>query len=145
MTLSIGAASENYSAGLYVRYNPYTNSLNQTERTGIVFGSGGVYIDRSQTSLYVTGLINSHVWANTEKTFDVIIYMDRSMLEVYVNGEVSFTSRMYPKYEDSDYLRFFAQGCTLTVSDLTIYTLGSAYADTVTPAYYGNTGSIRNA
>ena len=145
MTLSIGAASENYSAGLYVRYNPYTNSLNQTERTGIVFGSGGVYIDRSQTSLYVTGLINSHVWANTEKTFDVIVYMDRSMLEVYVNGVVSFTSGMYPKYEDSDYLRFFAQGCTLTVSDLTIYTLGSAYTDTVTPAYYGNTGSIRNA
>ena len=52
---------------------------------------------------------------------------------------------MYPKYEDSDYLRFFAEGCTLTVSDLTIYTLGSAYSDTVTPAYYGNTGSIQNA
>lgn len=110
-----------------------------------MFGSNGVYIDRSQTSLYVMGLSNSHVWDNTAGEFDVVVYMDRSMLEVYVNGTVSFTSRMYPKYEDSDYLRFFAEGCTLTVSDLTIYTLGSAYSDTVTPAYYGNTGSIQNA
>lgn len=145
MKLSLSETAETYSAGLYVRFNPYTNSLNQTERTGVVFGSNGVYIDRSQTSLYVMGLGNSHVWDNTAGEFDVVVYMDRSMLEVYVNGTVSFTSRMYPKYEDSDYLRFFAEGCTLTVSDLTIYTLGSAYSDTVTPAYYGNTGSIQNA
>ena len=74
----------------------------------------------------------------------MVIYMDRSMLEVYVNGKVSFTSRLYPKYEDSDYLKFFAEGCSLNVSGLTIYRLGSAYSDTVTPAYYGNTGSIKD-
>ena len=145
MTLTIDSAAADYEAGLYVRYNPYTNSLNQTERTGIVFGSDGVYIDRSQTSLYVTNLINSHVWDNTSKQFDVTVYMDRSMLEVYVNGAVSFTSRMYPKYEDSDYLRFFAENCSLTVTNLQIYRMGSAYSETVTPAYYGNTGSIQDA
>ena len=144
MKLTIENASEAYKAGLYVRYNPYYNSLNQTERTGIVFASDGVYIDRAQTSLYVQGLKNSHVWNDTGKEFDVVIYMDRSMLEVYVNGKVSFTSRLYPKYEDSDYLKFFAEGCSLNVSGLTIYRLGSAYSDTVTPAYYGNTGSIKD-
>ena len=143
MKLNIENAAETYRAGLYVRYNPYYNALNQTERTGIVFGSEGVYIDRAQTSLYVQGLKNSHVWNNADGMYDVIVYMDRSMLEVYVNGEVSFTSRMYPKYEDSDYLKFFAEGCTLQISDLTVYRLGSAYSDSVTPAYYGNTGSIR--
>ena len=65
--------------------------------------------------------------------------------KIYIDGKVSFTSRMYPKYEDSDYLSFFAEGCVLSVSDLTIYRLGSAYSDTVTPAYYGNTGSIKDA
>lgn len=145
MTLNISATAAGYAAGLYVRYNPYTNSLNQTERTGIVFSEKGVYVDRSQTSLYVTNLINSHVWENTQKEFDVVIYMDRSMLEVYVNGTVSFTSRMYPKYEDSDYLRFFADNCSLAVTGLKIYRMGSAYTDMVTPAYYGNTGSIQDA
>lgn len=145
MTLTLSDASAGYKAGLYVRYNPYTDSLNQTERTGIVFSESGVYIDRSQTSLYVTNLINSHVWDNTQKQFDVVIYMDRSMLEVYVNGTVSFTTRMYPKYEDSDYLRFFAENCSLTVTNLQIYRMGSAYSETVTPAYYGNTGSIQDA
>ena len=128
-----------------MRYNPYNNSLNQTERTALVFAENGVYVDRSQTSLYVQGLKNSHVWENTEKEHDVIVYLDRSMLEIYIDGKVSFTSRMYPKYEDSDYLSFFAEGCVLSVSDLTIYRLGSAYSDTVTPAYYGNTGSIKDA
>ena len=145
MTLELAPSAAEYSAGLYVRYNPYTDSLGSTERTGIVFGSGGVYIDRSQTSQYVSNLSNSHVWQNTGTRFEVIVYMDRSMLEVYVNGAVSFTSRMYPRYEDSDYLRFFADGCALSVTGLTVYTLGSAYTDTVTPAYYGNTGSILDA
>lgn len=145
MTLSLENAGADYDAGLYVRYNPYHNSLNQTERTGIIFSSGGVYIDRSQTSRYVTTLSNSHVWQNADKQFSVRVFMDRSMLEVYIDGKVSFTSRMYPMYEDSDYLKFFANGCTLTVSGLKIYRMGSAYSDTVTPAYYVNTGSIRDA
>ena len=145
MTLELAPSAAEYSAGLYVRYNPYPDSLGSTERTGIVFGSGGAYIDRSQASQYVSNLSNSHVWQNTGTRFEVIVYMDRSMLEVYVNGAVSFTSRMYPRYEDSDYLRFFADGCALSVTGLTVYTLGSAYTDTVTPAYYGNTGSILDA
>ena len=143
--ITVSETASNYKAGLYVRYNPYNNSLNQTERTALVFAENGVYVDRSQTSLYVQGLKNSHVWENTEKEHDVIVYLDRSMLEIYIDGKVSFTSRMYPKYEDSDYLSFFAEGCVLSVSDLTIYRLGSAYSDTVTPAYYGNTGSIKDA
>ncbi len=144
-TLKIDNTAADYGAGIYVRYNPYYNSLNQTERTGIVFGSDGVYIDRSQTSLYVTGLKNSHKWAAATNEFEIIIYLDRSMLEVYVNGAVSFTSRMYPKYEDSDYIRFFAENCSLSVTGLTVYRMGSAYTDEVTAPYYGNTGSILGA
>ncbi len=146
MTLTITETQPTYKAGLNVRYNPFTTASGTTERTGIVFQQDGAYIDRSQTTLHnIDALSNSHLWPNNQKQFDLIIYLDRSMLEVYVNKTISFTSRMYPRYEDSNYLRFFAEGCSLTVSDLVIYQMGSAYTDTLIPAYYGNTGSIKNA
>ena len=66
------------------------------------------------------------------------------MLEVYVNGVMSFTTRIYPKYGDSDYLRIIDDNSGIRFQSLEIYRMGSAYSETVTPPYYGNTGNLGN-
>lgn len=133
-----------YSGGISVRYNPNTVNL-QTERTDICFSNAGVYVERNKSSLldYVSKQ-PSHTWENTAREFEVTILLDRSMLEVYVNGVMSFTTRIYPKYGDSDYLRVFDDNSGIRFKSLQIYRMGSAYSDTVTPAYYGNVGNLGN-
>ena len=74
--------------------------------------------------------------------YDVRILLDRSMLEVYVDGVMSFTTRIYPKYGDSDYLRVFDNNANVTFTEFTVYRMGSAYTDQMVPAYYGNVGNL---
>ena len=140
--IKLSPTSGNYKGGLYVRYNPNT-VYGQTERTEIVFANDGVRIDRTQSSLldYVSHQ-PSHTWNNVKTEYDIVILLDRSMLEVYVDGAISFTTRIYPKYGNSDYLRAFDENAGIKFTQLTIYRMGSAYSDTVTPAYYGNVGDL---
>ena len=84
----------------------------------------------------------SYVWDRVKNEYEVRILLDRSMLEVYVDGLMSFTTRIYPKYGNSDYLRAFDENAGIKFTQLTIYRMGSAYSDTVTPAYYGNVGDL---
>ncbi len=141
-TFTLSPTAEEYSGGISVRYNPNTVNL-QTERTDICFSNAGVYVERNKSSLldYVSKT-PSHTWENTSREFSVTILLDRSMLEVYVNGVMSFTTRIYPKYGDSDYLRLFDNNSGIRFTSLEIYRMGSAYSETVTPAYYGNTGNL---
>lgn len=133
-----------YAGGISVRYNPNTVDL-QTERTDVNFTNTGVYIERNKSSLldYVSKQ-PSHTWENVSREYSVTILLDRSMLEVYVNGVMSFTTRIYPKYGDSDYLKIIDDNSGIRFKSLQIYRMGSAYSDTVTPAYYGNTGNLGN-
>lgn len=141
-TIELDPTSTEYSAGLYVRYNPNTVD-GQTERTEIIFCNDGVYIERNQSSLldYVSRQ-PSHTWDRVKNEYEITILIDRSMLEVYVDGVISFTTRIYPKYGDSDYLSVFDNNANIKFTELTIYRMGSAYSDTVTPAYYGNVGNL---
>ena len=59
-----------------------------------------------------------------------------------LNNKITFTTRIYPKYGDSDHLHFFDDGGGLKISDVTVKTLGSVYFDETTPSYYGNTGNL---
>lgn len=139
-TLAPGAAE--YSGGISVRYNPNTVNL-QTERTDVNFSNTGVYIERNKSSLldYVSKT-PSHTWADTSREYEITILLDRSMLEVYVNGVMSFTTRIYPKYGDSDYLRVFDNNSGIRFTSFSVYRMGSAYSQTVTPPYYGNVGNL---
>ncbi|MBR2498763.1 MAG: GH32 C-terminal domain-containing protein [Clostridia bacterium] len=140
--IELSPSSNDYSGGIYVRYNP--NEVNNlTERTEIVFSNGGVFVDRNKSSLldYVTKQ-PSHTWNRVKNEYEVIILLDRSMLEVYVDGVMSFTTRIYPKYGDSDYLRVFDNNSNIKFTEFTVYRMGSAYSDTLTPAYYGNVGNL---
>ena len=141
-TIELDPSALEYSAGLYLRYNPFGVD-NNTEKTGIMFTNNGVYVERNQSSLL--GYVNkqpSHTWNRVKNTYEIIILLDRSMLEVYVDGVISFTTRIYPKYGDSDYLRIFDNNANIKFTELTIYRMGSAYSDTVTPPYYGNMGNL---
>ncbi len=139
---TLAPTAAEYFGGISVRYNPHTVNF-QTERTDINFSNTGVYVERGKSSLldYVSKT-PSHTWANTGREYEVIVLLDRSMLEVYVNGVMSFTTRIYPKYGDSDYLRVFDNNSGIRFTQFNIYKMGSAYSDTVTPAYYGNVGNL---
>lgn len=140
--IKINPTSPEYSTGINVRFNP--NTVNgQTEKTDIVFGNTGVYIERNKSSLldYVNRS-PSHTWDRVKNEYEIIVLMDRSMLEVYVDGLMSFTTRIYPKYGNSDYLRVFDNNANVKFTEFTVYRMGSAYSDTLIPAYYGNVGNL---
>ncbi len=139
---TLAPAAAEYSGGISVRYNPNTVNL-QTERTDVNFSNTGVYIERNKSSLldYVSKT-PSHTWADTSREYEITILLDRSMLEVYVNGVMSFTTRIYPKYGDSDYLRVFDNNSGIRFTSFSVYRMGSAYSQTVTPPYYGNVGNL---
>ena len=142
MEFTLAPNAEAYESGLYVRYNPVENSLG-TERTAIVFSNTGVFVDRTKSSLY--DYVNkqpSHMWGNTGKNYSVTILLDRSMLEIYVNDVMSFTTRIYPKYGNSDYLKLFDNNGGMQIQSMTIRKMKGAYKDVVTEAYYGNTGNL---
>ena len=134
--------SGEYSAGIAVRYNPYSTQ-EVSEQTKIVFANDGVYIDRSGSS--VTEAVkkgNSDKWTAEGNTHRVTILLDRSTLEVYIDGIMSITTRIYPHYGDSDYIRIFQDNAEIVFTELTVIRMKSAYSDTVTPAYYGDCGLL---
>lgn len=139
---TLAPAAAEYSGGISVRYNPNTVNL-QTERTDVNFSNTGVYIERNKSSLldYVSKT-PSHTWADTSREYEITILLDRSMLEVYVNGVMSFTTRIYPKYGDSDYLRVFDNNSGIRFTSFSVYRMGNAYSQTVTPPYYDNVGNL---
>ncbi|MBQ9118040.1 MAG: GH32 C-terminal domain-containing protein [Clostridia bacterium] len=142
MKFNVAPTAAAYESGLYVRYNPTTVGTD-TERTKIVFNENGVHINRLQSSLlnYVTKT-ESHTWNRVEEEYSVTVLLDRSMLEVYVNGVMSFTTRIYPKYGDSDYLRLFDSNAGMKVTEMTVRSMKGAFVDDPAPAYYGNVGNL---
>ena len=142
MNIKLDPMASNYRCGFNVRYNPnVVDGL--TERTSLVFNNSGVYIDRALCSLYDTvDKADTHTWNKVKNEYQVTILLDRSMLEVYIDGVISFTTRIYPKYGDSDYLNFFAENANMTITSLKIISMKSAYSDTLTPPYYGNVGNL---
>lgn len=144
MTFKISGEGK-YDGGISVRYNPYFTE-SEREITNIVFSNSGVYIDRLQSSM-TEGVKdgNSDVWQSVKDSYKVTVLLDRSTLEVYVDGVMSFTTRIYPKYGDSDYIRVFENNASVTFSEFTVRRMKGAYKDEVTPSYYGNTGYLQEA
>ena len=140
--IELDPSSPEYSAGIFVRYNPNTVD-GRTERTEIVFSNNGVLVERIQSSLldYVNRQ-PSHTWNCVKNEYEITILLDRSMLEVYVDGVISFTTRIYPRYGDSDYIKIFDNNANIIFTELEINRMSSAYSDTTTPPYYGNMGNL---
>jgi len=142
MEFEVEPKAAEYSCGMYVRYNP-TENMYGTERTEIVFHQNGVNVERALSSLYdYVSKRPSHMWGRVARSYEVTVLLDRSMLEIYVDGIMSFTTRIYPKYGDSDYLRLFEKNASMTVKSMKVRRMKGAYQDEVTEAYYGNTGNL---
>lgn len=144
---TLAPTTDNYCAKIGVRYN--LNETNEgTERTFIEFKNGEMNVDRFDSTLLPDVTTTSdHNWEyGDERKFKVTVYLDRSMLEIYVNGTVSATMRIYPMYGDSDYIRLVDENAGMTVTKFKITQMKSAYSadGSVTPPYYGNTGNLGN-
>ena len=142
MNISVNSNNEKYQVGLDVRYNKVVSNMG-TEKTSITFSNDGVFINRLQSTLH--DYVNkqpSYTYQSVKNDYDVVILMDRSMLEVYIDGVMSFTTRVYPKYGNSDYIHFFSENASLSINSMKIIQMKGAYKDDITPAYYGNVGDL---
>ncbi len=137
--IELDPQAEEYSCGLNLRFNPNVSNP-EAEKTELLFTNHGVYINRAKSS-YVP-LNPTNTWDSTSKVYEVTILLDRSMVEIYINGIASFTTRVYPKYGDSDYLSFFDNQTQMQIKALTIRNMKSAYQEVMTPPYFGNTGYL---
>lgn len=141
-SFTLDPSDANYESGIYVRYNP-TNNYIGTERSAITFSNNGVYVNRNQSTLldYVDKSETWHV-PNYGKEFDVTIYVDRSQLEIYINDIATITTRIYPKYGDSDYISLFDINGNIKFTKFKITQMKGMLTDEVEPAYYGNVGNL---
>lgn len=131
-----------YLTGLNVRYNKHTVN-GATEKTALKFTNNTFYIDRLiSTTTTSVERNDSRIYHTDLRNFDVTILLDRSSLEVYINDIITFTTRIYPHYGDSDYLSFFDNNASLKVNSFKVINMKSAYFDEVTPSYYGNSGNL---
>ena len=80
-----------------------------------------------------------------EKSYDVTIYVDRSQLEIYVNDIAMLTTRIYPKYGDSDYISMFDNNGNIKFTKFKVTQMKGCFKDEVEPAYYGNVGNLKEA
>ena len=144
-SFTLTPTAEEYDGGIYVRYNPTENYLG-TERTAIRFAKRDNFVDRLSSSLldYVD---KGDTWKipNMGNTYEVTIYVDRSQLEIYVNDIEQLTTRIYPKYGDSDYISVFDNNSGIKFTKFKVTQMKGCFKDEVEPAYYGNTGNLAEA
>lgn len=136
------APSGEYNSGFFVRYNPTENYLG-TERSAIRFRNNEIFVDRLSSTL-LTYVDKSDTWhiPYDGRNFKVEIYVDRSQLEIYVNDIMTITTRIYPKYGDSDYLSLFDDGGNMAITKYKVIQMKGCFKDEVEPAYYGNVGNL---
>lgn len=92
------------------------------------FYTGRFNVDRSNSSTYRyarENLIDGAYELPSEGTFDLHVYIDHSVVEVFINHQDGFTTRMFPKKPGSDHLDLFVEGGSATFKDVSIWKLKS--------------------
>ncbi len=145
-TFNLDMTSDSSESAFSIRYNPTTNDLG-TERTNIVFAKDGVHVDRLNSSLYdyVDKSNCEPVALDYSTSHKMTILMDRSLVEIYIDDVISITTRIYPKYKDSDYFHIFDNGTNIHFSSVKFTSMKSIYEENMTPPYYENTGNLKDA
>ena len=136
-----------YESGVYVRYNPTITSIGDlTERTLITFKNNEIFVNRSQSTLLSYPIkVDTYHFFNDSREFNIRILVDRSQLEIYVNDIETITTRIYPKYGDSDYISLLDNGGNMTFTKFKVTQMKGMLKDDVEPAYYGNVGNLKEA
>jgi sucrose-6-phosphate hydrolase SacC (GH32 family) len=98
-------------------------------------------IDRNKSSLDpdVRKGIQGDIMDLDGESLKLHIYLDRSMVEAYANGNKSLTSRVYPTRSDALGLELWSENGEVTIKSMEVWELGSAYGETV-PAYWPDAG-----
>ena len=141
-TFTLDPTESIYDAGFLVRYNPVENYIG-TERTQVTFCEFGVFVNRTRSTL-LDYPDKSDTWVvpNTGREFNVTIYVDRSQLEIYINDIATITTRIYPKYGNSDHIALYDNNSQMKITKFRVTQMKGCFKDEVEPAYYGNTGEL---
>ena len=102
------------------------------EQTRLVYQSASrqVSIEREQSSMNPEvdhGNCSVAVEAAASEVLKLHIFLDRSVVEVFVNGRCYLASRIYPQRRDSLGLELFARSGRVRVRSLDIWRLGSIW------------------
>ena len=129
--------TEDSSLSFQVRYNPYVlNGI--TEHTDLRFNRSGMFVDRLSSSAMNVDKADSLTYPAKPGKHHLTVLLDRSMVEAHLDGSASFTTRIYPKFGDSNGLHFLDENASLIVEKMTVTEMESVYFDKTTPSYYGN-------
>ena len=137
--LEIDLEVENVSAtqfGIQVRKDP-----DGMEYTSIYYDANDqqLKLDRLNSSINQTGLgVRGAPLQLADGRISLTILLDRSLLEIYANDEISLTSRIFPGLKTSMGLEMFADG-EIVIRKLNVYKMKSIYTETTAEPYYGNT------
>ncbi len=137
-TMTVGNKGENAVAGIDFRRDA---SSADGEYTRFAVTNDEIKLDRSH-STKLNGVLREY---NPQKctlltdapVYNVTVYLDRSMVEIYVNDALSFTSRVYTKFGTSDGFKFVAENCDVKISDLKITAMKNIKGETPAAAYWG--------
>jgi beta-fructofuranosidase len=114
----------NAEFGLKVRYSP-----NSEEGTRITVRENQVFIDRSQASLGTDANRNIYYLPiDIDDHISLRVFLDHSIIEVFINDQSYLVSRIYPTRSDSLGVGVFANG-DVTVSSLDIWEMISIWKD----------------
>jgi beta-fructofuranosidase len=119
--------SQHCEFGLKLRCSP-----DGQEQTRLVYQSASrhVSIEREQSSVIPEvdhGNSSVAVEADPGEVLKLHIFLDRSVVEVFVNGRCYLASRIYPQRPDSLGLELFARSGGVKVRSLDIWRLGSIW------------------
>ncbi len=114
------------------------------DRVGVVLGKGSngeltriyfdyalnrVVVDRSNSSLnpnaqkYQPGPASYSL--NRSEKIDLRIFIDHSIIEVFINEKDAFVTRIFPIGEDSDGIDLFVEGGSATATDISVWELNA--------------------
>ncbi|MBN2311607.1 MAG: GH32 C-terminal domain-containing protein, partial [Candidatus Hydrogenedentes bacterium] len=113
--------------GLKVRCSP-----DGAEETAIVYDrvAGRLEIDRERASLgpeQTRGVTGGSFALDTAEPLELRVFIDRSVIEVFVNGRACLTTRVYPTRDDAVGVDAFAAGGTATVRSLDVWDMKSIW------------------
>ena len=110
------------SFGLHLRMDP-----DRLEDTFVYYDmtKGGLYLNRLHSSLDKTQKDIVGDALTMDKQLSLRILLDRSLIEIYANGQNSLTSRVYPTLETAKHLEVFAEGGEVEVERIVVYPMGS--------------------
>ncbi|WP_122089037.1 GH32 C-terminal domain-containing protein [Halalkalicoccus subterraneus] len=101
------------------------------ERTRIGIENDRVIVHRESSSLAADSVDHRELpLTDIERPLDLRVFLDGSVLEVFVNERRCLSTRVYPTRPDSDGLSVYAHEGSARVEELDIWTLGSAWEGT---------------